>query len=124
MGGQFYWALGDLKFSPAPGGLSQMGGLQSFTLWGGEGGGNKVFSTRGWGESLPHWLKIYSFLTRKSPPSRLTPNFLFPPPMFILPLNNNFHVQYLQIVVFSFEKGLSGQNHSLSDSHHAIEKSS
>ena len=33
------------------------------------------------------------------------------------------NVQYLQNVVFSFEKGLSGQNHSLSDSHHLIEKS-
>ena len=32
------------------------------------------------------------------------------------------NVQYLQNVVFSFEKGLSGQNHSLSDSHHLIEK--
>ena len=27
-------------------------------------------------------------------------------------------VQYLQNVVFSFEKGLNVQNHSLSDSHH------
>ena len=33
------------------------------------------------------------------------------------------NVQCLQNVVFSFEKGLSGQNHSLSDSHHLIEKS-
>ena len=30
------------------------------------------------------------------------------------------NVQYLQNVVFSFEKGLSGQNHSLSDSHNPI----
>ena len=30
--------------------------------------------------------------------------------------------QYLQNVVFSFEKGLSGQNHSSSDSHHQLEK--
>ena len=33
------------------------------------------------------------------------------------------NVQYLQNVVFSFQKGSSGQNHSLSDSHHPIEKS-
>ena len=32
-------------------------------------------------------------------------------------------LQYLQNVVFSFEKDSSGQNHSLSDSHHSIEKS-
>ena len=31
-------------------------------------------------------------------------------------------VQYLQNIVFSFEKGLNGQNHSLSDSHHLIWK--
>ena len=33
-GAQFYWALGELKFSPAAGGPSQVGGrgLQSFTL--------------------------------------------------------------------------------------------
>ena len=40
--------------------------------------------------------------------------------MLILILIN---VQYLQNVVFSFEKGSSGQNHSLSDSHNQIEKS-
>ena len=33
-----------------------------------------------------------------------------------------FHVQYLQNVVFSFEKGSSGQNQSLTDSHHPVEK--
>ena len=31
-GGQFYWALEDLKFSPAPGWLTQMGNLKSLTL--------------------------------------------------------------------------------------------
>ena len=31
--GWFYWALGDLKFSPAPGELSQMVGLKFFTLF-------------------------------------------------------------------------------------------
>ena len=39
--------------------------------------------------------------------------------MLILILIN---VQYLQNVVFSFGKGLSGKNHSLSDSHHPVEK--
>ena len=32
------------------------------------------------------------------------------------------HAQYLHNVGFSFEKGSSGQNHSLSDSHHSIKK--
>ena len=40
--------------------------------------------------------------------------------MLILILMN---VKYLQNVVFSFEKGLNGQNHSSSGSHHPIEKS-
>ena len=31
-------------------------------------------------------------------------------------------VQYLQNLVFSFEKGLNVQNHSLPDSHHSIKK--
>ena len=31
-------------------------------------------------------------------------------------------VQYLQKVVFSFEKGSNGQNHSSSGSHHPIKK--
>ena len=39
--------------------------------------------------------------------------------MLILILIND---QYLQNVAFSFEKGVSGQNHSLSDCHHSIEK--
>ena len=39
--------------------------------------------------------------------------------MLILVLIN---VQYLQNVVFILEKGLGGQNLSLSDSHHLIEK--
>ena len=38
--------------------------------------------------------------------------------MLILILING---QYLENVVFSFEKGSSGQNHSLSDSHNTIE---
>ena len=40
--------------------------------------------------------------------------------MLILILIN---VQYLQNVVFSFEKGLNGQNHSSSGSHHPTQKS-
>ena len=32
-------------------------------------------------------------------------------------------VQYLQNLVFSFEKGSNVQNHSLSDSHHSKKKS-
>ena len=39
--------------------------------------------------------------------------------MLILILMN---VKYLQNVVFSFEKGLNGQNHSSSVSHRPIEK--
>ena len=46
--------------------------------------------------------------------------FLYTQVMLILILIN---VQYLQNVVFSFGKGLSGKNHSLSDSHHPVEKS-
>lgn len=33
------------------------------------------------------------------------------------------NVQYLQDVAFSFEEGLNGQNHSLSDFHYGIKKS-
>ena len=32
-------------------------------------------------------------------------------------------VQYLQIVIFSFEKGSNGQNHSWSNSHQMIKNS-
>ena len=32
------------------------------------------------------------------------------------------HVQYSQKAVFSFEKGLNNQNHSLSSSHHLVKK--
>ena len=34
----------------------------------------------------------------------------------------NQYVQHLESVVFSFEKCLNGQNHSLPDSHHHIKK--
>ena len=43
MGGQFYWALGTLKFSSTPGGLSQMRGLKFFTLFFWGGGGQLAF---------------------------------------------------------------------------------
>ena len=86
-------------------------------------------------------------------PNRLTPKFFFLPPKVHPPLNKTvktccshcsctifilpsyslhtqvmlililIYVQYLQNIVFSFEKGLSGQNHSLSDFSHPIEKS-
>ena len=32
-------------------------------------------------------------------------------------------VQYLQNVLFSFEKGSNGENHSLTDSYHPMKKS-
>ena len=44
---------------------------------------------------------------------------LYTQDMLILTLIN---VQYLENVAFSLKKGLSGQNHSLWDSHHLIEK--
>ena len=42
-GAQFYWALGELKFSPAAGGPSQVGG-------GGGGGGYKISQFKGEGQ--------------------------------------------------------------------------
>ena len=45
--------------------------------------------------------------------------------LFVHAGHTNFDLinfQYLQNVVFSFEKGWGSQNHSLSDSHHLIEK--
>ena len=50
----------------------------------------------------------------------LTSYSLYTQVMLILILIN---VQYLQDVVFDFEKGLNGQNHSWPDSHHPIKKS-
>ena len=74
IGGQIYQALGDLKFSATLGGLSQMGGLEFFTLffrgWG-CGCGNRVFSSAGGdGRSpSPTGQKFtYASPTRKSPP--------------------------------------------------------
>ena len=74
-GGHFCQALGDLKFSPTPRGLSQMGCLKFSTF----GGDNRVLSTEGYRESLPHWPKCLIPPTRKSLPSSL------PPPNFYLP---------------------------------------
>ena len=76
--GQFYQALGDLKFSPPPGGLSQMGGLKFFTQLGGE---IKVFSTGEDGRRLPPPLTknlLILPLTGKVPPSILPPPNYFP----------------------------------------------
>ena len=121
--------------------LSQMEGLKSFTLFGGP---TRFSLLGGWGESLPHWPKIYSSLPHQEvPPSDSPPTFYsshqrFIPPtkwqffmlspnknfifscihcsctIFILP-SNSLHtlvmlilvftsVQYLQNVVFNFEK--------------------
>ena len=41
----------------------------------------------------------------------------------VIPILISIDVQYLQNVVFGFEKGSKGQNHSLSDSQHPIKKS-
>ena len=62
-------------------------------------------------KKLPFYLQsllLYHFLTSYS---------LYKQVMLILILIN---VQYLQNVVFSFEKGLNGQNHSSSDFYHLI----
>ena len=67
MGGQFYWILGDLKFSPTPWGLSQMGGLKFFTLLRED---NKSFLNWGMeGESPPTGQNLLIFPpTGKVPP--------------------------------------------------------
>ena len=41
----------------------------------------------------------------------------------VAPVPLPFDVQYLQNGVFSFEKGLNGQNHSSTDFHHPMKKS-
>ena len=41
-----------------------------------------------------------------------------------MPILILINVQYLQIAVFSFEKGLNGQKHSSSDSHQPAKQSS
>ena len=43
--------------------------------------------------------------------------------MLILIYDFWINVQYLQNVAYSFEKGLSGQNHTFWDSHHPTQKS-
>ena len=84
--GQFYQALGDLKFSPAPGGLSLMEGLKSFTLFLGGGGvggvgGNKVFFTGGMGGVPPPLAKNLLIIThQEKSPQWTNPKFLFPTP--------------------------------------------
>ena len=89
-GGQFYRALGNLKFSPAPGGCLAKG-LKPFTFffW----GGTRFSLLGGWVESLPWWPKIYSSLShQEKSPSRLTPRFLLPASKVHPPLNTIFHV--------------------------------
>ena len=94
------------------------------------------FLIGGWGESL-HQAKIYSLpLARKISSSRFPP----PPIPFPLPSCTIFvlvsysldiqvmlililiNVQYSQKAIFSFEKGLIGQNHSSSCSHCLVKK--
>ena len=99
-----------------------MGSLKSFTLF--LGGLTRLSLLGGMGESLPHWPKIYLLLLQEKSPSRLTPNFYpsYSLHMQVMLIVISINVQYLQNVVFSFEKGSSGQNYSLPDSHHPIEK--
>ena len=47
---QFYWAFGDLTFSPASGGLGQMGALKFFTFF---LGGVRVFQLALRGRGIP-----------------------------------------------------------------------
>ena len=75
MGGTISWALGDLKFLPTPGGLSQMGGLKFVKLLGGD---NRVFSSGGWGKSPIIQKFTHLSPTRKGPTSRLPPKGSFP----------------------------------------------
>ena len=68
VGGQFYQALGDLKFSPTYGGLTQMGSLKIFTFWGvgcGEGDGTKNKRPKDKGQSLFTYIKLNSYFLSK-----------------------------------------------------------
>ena len=113
-------------------GVEPNGGFQNSLTFFYGGGDNR-------GESLCHWPKFYSSLPHQSKSplvhSSTKGSTLFSCShcsctIFILPLYSLYtltillliliNVQYLQNVVFSFDKGLSGQIHSLSDSHHPI----
>ena len=76
-GDNFIGPCGTLNFYLPLGGLSQMRGLKSFTLFGGD---NKVFSSGGnAGSPFPTGQKsTHPSPTRESPPSRLNSKFLFP----------------------------------------------
>ena len=92
MGGQFSWALENLKFSPTPGGFSQIGGLTFSTLLG-EGGATGFSRLGDGGSPSPTDQKLLIPPTRKSLPSRLPLlNFYCPHQRFILlnPLNSTF----------------------------------
>ena len=84
-GGQFYWALGDLKFSSNLGGLSQMGRLKSYTLLGGQQG----FPYWGIG-GVPH--PLTKNLLISLPPEKVLPpqiNSFIPPTKGSFPPLNN-----------------------------------
>ena len=106
----------------------------------------RVFPTGGWG-SPSHQPNVCSSPHQTPPPPSPFPHrqkFILPTKQFIFSYNHcsctifiltlNYlyievvlililiDVQYLQNVVFRFKKGLNGQNHSLSDSHHPIKK--
>ena len=79
-GGQFFLALEVLNFHLPWEGLAKWGFKIFDTL--GEGVGSRVFSAGWGGESLPHWLKIYSSLPdqEKSPPVDSSHQIFIPPP--------------------------------------------
>ena len=85
-------------------------------------GGGAVFSLLvEMGESLCQWPKTYSSLPHQEQPCHFYFTFIYTQVMLILILINFQCLQCLQNVVFSFEKGLSGEYHSLSNNHHPIE---
>ena len=79
-GGQFFLALEVLNFHLPWEGLAKWGFKIFDSL--GVGGGSRVFSAGWGGESLPHWLKIYSSLPHqeKSPPVDSSHQIFIPPP--------------------------------------------
>ena len=125
------------------------GGFSGCFFFFGGGGDNRVFSTGGRSRCpYPTGQKFTHFSSKGHLPSpQLSKNFhvitqqklhffscsLYSCTIFILPSYFLYtqvmlililiNVQYLQNVVFSFGNGLSGKNHSLSDSHHPVEKS-
>ena len=90
--------LGNLKFSPSPGGSQPNGGFKIFHTFFWEGGGSRVFSTGEMGGDSTSLTKYYSSIPLgKVPPvdSPLT-NLYSSHQRFIPspnPLNDNFHVK-------------------------------